>query len=128
MSAGLGLFIGNSDDGTGFASRKSKTIEERSGIESGFSGGICMATISLRNTFQYLKFGRPVEDLDERAFGKKLGLLTKLIGCSHERISRPFGEGKASYRSCLSCGARKPFDPETLETSKTFYCAPVVRV
>ena len=86
-----------------------------------------MATISLRNTFQHIGLGRHREQLDERAFGKKLGLLTKLIGCSHERISRPFGSGKASYRSCLSCGARKPFNTETLETSSTFYCPPVIR-
>lgn len=86
-----------------------------------------MTTISLRNTFQYIRSGRQEEQLDERVFGKKLGLLTRLIGCSHERISRPFGEGKSTYRSCLSCGARKPFDTETLETSKTFYCPPAVQ-
>lgn len=85
-----------------------------------------MATISLRNTFQQIGSGRK-ERLDERAFGKKLGLLTKLVGCQHPRISRPFGTGEASYRSCLSCGARKPFNPRTLETSNTFYCPPVIQ-
>ena len=74
-----------------------------------------MATISLKNTFQQIGL-RTKEQLDERAFGKKLGIVTRLVGCRHTRISRPFGSGEASYRSCLSCGARKPFNPRTLET------------
>ena len=85
-----------------------------------------METISLRNTFQKIGLGTK-EQPDERAFGKKLGLVTRLVGCRHERISRPFGSGNGSYRSCLSCGARKPFNPRTLETSSTFYCPPEIR-
>ena len=54
-----------------------------------------MTTTSLRNTFQQFGFGTK-EQLDENAFARKLGLLAKLVGCRHERISRPFGEGNGS--------------------------------
>ncbi|MGI8468819.1 MAG: hypothetical protein ACR2N3_10225 [Pyrinomonadaceae bacterium] len=60
-------------------------------------------------------------------FGKRVGLMAKLFGCWHEDISRPFVQGKIAYRSCLQCGARKQFNPETLETYGSFYFPPIVR-
>jgi len=57
-------------------------------------------------------------------FGKKLGLLAKLFGCPHKSLSRPFSHGTVGYRTCLKCGARKKFNPETLETSGGFYYPP----
>ena len=63
--------------------------------------------------------------LDPRVFGEKFGLTAALFGCWHENVSRPFGEGEKLYRSCLQCGARTPFNPETLETDGTFYYPPV---
>ncbi|MGI9036364.1 MAG: hypothetical protein ACR2GD_10045 [Pyrinomonadaceae bacterium] len=59
-------------------------------------------------------------------FGKKMGLAAKLFGCWHDDLSRPFTHGKIAYRSCLKCGARKQFNPETLETYGSFYFPPVV--
>ena len=59
------------------------------------------------------------------AFGNKIGLFGKLFGCWHNNISRPFVRGNVGYRSCLHCGARKQFNPETLETHGTFYFPPV---
>jgi hypothetical protein len=58
--------------------------------------------------------------------GRKMGLLAKLFGCRHNNISRPFTHGKISYRICLECGARRQFNPETLETEGSFYFAPAV--
>lgn len=52
---------------------------------------------------------------------KKVGFLAKIFGCGHQDLSRPFSNGKAGYRTCLSCGARKHFNPETLETFGDFY-------
>ena len=63
--------------------------------------------------------------LKAEAFGRKLGLITRLIGCSHKNVSRPFVEGNIGYKSCLSCGARKHFDPETFKSNGVFYYPPV---
>lgn len=60
-----------------------------------------------------------------KVFGRKIGLISRLIGCSHKNLSRPFIEGNAAYKSCLSCGARKHFDPETFESDGNFYYPPV---
>jgi hypothetical protein len=67
------------------------------------------------------------ENIDSRVFGKKLGLISRIIGCPHKDVGRPFVEGKTGYRSCLGCGARKPFNTETLETSAAFYCPPPIQ-
>lgn len=70
----------------------------------------------------------PNFDADEKVFGKKLGLLSRIIGCSHKNLSRPFVESGVGYKSCLNCGARSPFDPVTFTTNGKFYSAPVKRV
>ncbi len=62
------------------------------------------------------------------AFGKKLGLLAKLFGCPHRNVSRPFSHGGVGYRTCLQCGARRKFDPETRETFGSFYYPPPARL
>ena len=66
-------------------------------------------------------------EIDNSVFGNKLGLAAKFFGCRHNNMSRPFGMGKASYRACLQCGARKQFNPETLETKGSFYFPPVIK-
>ncbi|MBA2736638.1 MAG: hypothetical protein H0U50_07640 [Pyrinomonadaceae bacterium] len=58
-------------------------------------------------------------------FGRKVGLLTKLFGCGHPNLSRPFSRGRLGYRTCLCCGARKQFNPETLTTFGGFYYPPI---
>ncbi len=86
-------------------------------------------TSTLLNGFQLLtnvKTKRS-DSVDSRVFGRRLGLITRIIGCQHKSISRPFVEGKTGYRSCLSCGARKQFNPDTLETYPGFYCPPVIK-
>jgi hypothetical protein len=57
-------------------------------------------------------------------FVTKAGLLSKLFGCGHAELSRPFSKGKIGYRSCLKCGAIKQFNPETLKTFGAFYYPP----
>ncbi len=78
-----------------------------------------MATTLIQN-----RFGKDV--VDHKFFGNKVGLLIRLFGCGHQQLSRPFSRGKSGYRACLGCGARKPFNPETLESSGTFYYPPMV--
>lgn len=56
-----------------------------------------------------------------KIFGKKIGLLASLFGCSHARLSRPFSHDSVGYRTCLSCGAKKKFDLNTRTTSASAY-------
>ena len=62
---------------------------------------------------------------DKNFSGVKVGLFSKIFGCKHQDLSRPFSNGKIGYRVCLMCGARKRFNAETLETFGGFYFAPV---
>lgn len=79
-----------------------------------------------KDVFGIRKNNKKVE-LNKNVFGKKIGLFTSLFGCWHEEISRPFTENKTAYRACLNCGARKPFDSETLVTDNNFYYPPIVK-
>ena len=65
-------------------------------------------------------------EIDHSVFGEKLSLAAKLFGCWHRNISRPFTQESVAYRSCLDCGARKQFNPETLKTYGDFYFPPVI--
>ena len=66
--------------------------------------------------------------VNDEVFGKKLGLMTRLFGCQHSNVGRPFGNSKVGYRACMSCGARRQFDPDTLETFGAFYAPPAAQV
>ena len=73
--------------------------------------------------------GRIAESVLNRtngAFGNRIGFLGKLFGCWHKNLGRPFTNRMASYRACLSCGARKEFDAKTLETFGPYYYPPPV--
>ena len=88
-----------------------------------------MATVFLPNKLLTLnnRKNKDTNNIDSFVFGRKLGLMTKLFGCWHDNISRPFVQGKTAYRSCLQCGARKQFNPETLETHGNYYFPPVIK-
>ena len=64
-------------------------------------------------------------NIDKGVFGEKVGFFSKIFGCGHQDLSRPFSNGKFGYRVCLQCGARRQFNTETLETFGSFYFAPV---
>ena len=84
-----------------------------------------MTSFALQNVFRNVRSRETV--LDEKVFGKKLGLVSRLLGCSHPRLTRPFSTGGSAYLSCLECGARKHFNARTLETSRSFYQPPEIR-
>ncbi len=86
-----------------------------------------MAIALLQKSFQILEKKLQKNQIDNRVFGEKIGLAASLFGCWHNKITRPFMEGKIGYRTCLNCGARKPFDTETLQTAGKFYYPPVVK-
>jgi len=84
-----------------------------------------MANVLFLSKFQSLAHKNI--NLDPSVFGKKMGFMAKLFGCWHKNLSRPFTQHKTAYRSCLDCGARKQFNPETLETHGKFYFPPIVK-
>lgn len=86
-----------------------------------------MTTTTLLDAFQSFANKKNQAAVDERVFGPKLDLVTRLFGCRHQNVGRPFNSGKTAYRSCLGCGARKRFNTETLETHGTFYFPPEIR-
>ena len=86
-----------------------------------------MATAVVQSRFRTLLNKKRANRVDKGVFGKKVGVIAKLFGCWHENISRPFVQDNTSYRTCLDCGARKQFNPETLETHGTFYFPPIVK-
>ncbi len=87
-----------------------------------------MANELVNGKFQLLTslFGKG-RNFDKKINGEKVGLFSKIFGCGHQDLSRPFSHGKFGYRACLRCGARKQFNVETLETFGSFYFAPVER-
>ena len=66
--------------------------------------------------------------VDNKLFGKKVGIFSKIFGCGHPNLSRPFSRGRLGYRTCLRCGARKQFNPETLTTFGGFYYPPISKL
>jgi len=86
-----------------------------------------MATAIAQSKFKVLLNKKRAKRIDKGVFGKKVGVIAKLFGCWHENVSRPFVQDKIAYRSCLNCGARKQFNPDTLETYGKFYFPPTVR-
>ena len=85
-----------------------------------------MASVLINGKFRGITslFGKG-KHINKGTFGEKVGFLSKIFGCGHQDLSRPFSNGKIGYRVCLQCGARKQFNPETLETFGSFYFAPV---
>ena len=82
-----------------------------------------MTTKILRNKFQTLihRKDEHARDSNTFAFGRKIPLMAKLFGCRHGNLGRPFASSEIAYRSCLKCGARRQFNPDTLETYGKFY-------
>jgi len=89
-----------------------------------------MAITLIQNSYRTVtnKFVEPKAIVEQKVFGEKVGLIAKLFGCGHRNLSRPFSRLKIGYRNCLSCGARKQFNTETLETFGTFYYPPIDEV
>ena len=54
----------------------------------------------------------------------KIGVgLSRLFGCWHSEMSRPFSNKGQSYRTCLACGARRQFNTRSWKTQGSFYYA-----
>lgn len=88
-----------------------------------------MTTTLLRNKFQALipKKGEQTKNSNTFAFGRKISFMAKLFGCWHGNIGRPITIGETAYRSCLNCGARRQFNPDTMETHGNFYYPSIIK-
>jgi hypothetical protein len=53
------------------------------------------------------------------------GWLARLFGCRHRNMSPPFTGGEETYRSCMSCGARRLFNVERGRMTGAYYYAPL---
>jgi hypothetical protein len=47
--------------------------------------------------------------------------LKRVFGCWHREMSLPFTRGNETYRTCISCGARRRFDLERWTMVGEFY-------
>lgn len=47
--------------------------------------------------------------------------VVSLFGCWHRRMSWPITRDRQTYRSCLTCGMCRDFDPKTWKTFGSFY-------
>lgn len=50
-----------------------------------------------------------------------LSWLTRVFGCWHQEMSRPFTLRAKSYQVCLECGAHRRFNPQTWELTGPYY-------
>ena len=48
-------------------------------------------------------------------------MITRVFGCWHSEMSRPFTRDGESYRACLECGARRDFNPTKWEMVGAYY-------
>lgn len=53
--------------------------------------------------------------------GKIAGLMARVFGCRHAKLSRPFSRDGRAYRSCLHCGAHRQFNLGNWEMQGGFY-------
>ena len=51
--------------------------------------------------------------------------LSRLFGCRHRHMSPPFTWAEETYRSCMSCGARRLFDVARGRMTGAYYYAPI---
>ena len=80
----------------------------------------------MQAVFEQNYIAKEIINKTDSSFGEKIGVFAKLFGCWHQKLSRPFTNGKESYRACLHCGARQKFDAEQMRTTKSFYYPPTI--
>lgn len=48
-------------------------------------------------------------------------LFSRLTGCWHRKLTRPFTHGRRTYRVCVRCGMQRNFDLKTWKSKGRFY-------
>ena len=59
--------------------------------------------------------------LTDEVFGKRVGLLARMFGCYHRRMSRPVTTGNLTYQYCPACGIRRKYDAVTFTPERELY-------
>ncbi len=54
-------------------------------------------------------------------FAPITGVLRRVFGCWHLHLTLPFTRDNETYRTCVSCGARRRFDLQRWEMVGDFY-------
>lgn len=80
----------------------------------------------MRKNLEQTRIAKETIERTEKEFGEKIGLIGKVFGCWHKRLSRPFSNRNAAYRTCLDCGARRQFDAINLKTFGPYYYPPAI--
>ena len=65
--------------------------------------------------------GMDVWGLVSDRFAQVKSLLSRGLGCWHLEMSLPFSRENETYRTCVSCGARRRFDLERWAMVGDFY-------
>lgn len=60
-------------------------------------------------------------NVQEEIFGEKLGLIARVFGCRHSRMSMPVTTKEITYRFCPTCGIRRIYDLETFRLQGSYY-------
>ena len=60
-------------------------------------------------------------NVHEEIFGEKVGLIARVFGCRHSRMSMPVTTKDVTYRFCPTCGIRRRYDLETSRLRGSYY-------
>lgn len=71
---------------------------------------------------------KAIDITSEELRGRKIGIVGKIFGCWHKRLTKPMTSERTTYRACLDCGARKNFDAVTFRSSGSFYYPPTAGI
>lgn len=58
---------------------------------------------------------------NNEVFGKSVGIMSRVFGCWHRRMSRPVTTKNTTYRFCPSCGIRRAYDIKEFKFKGKFY-------
>ena len=81
----------------------------------------------MENVIVQSEFGQRVLDnsievnVEKEIFGKKVGLIARIFGCKHMRMSMPVTTKEITYRFCPTCGIRRRYDLETSRLQGSYY-------
>ena len=68
--------------------------------------------------------GMDIWALTSARFAPITGILRRAFGCWHHQMSLPFTRDNETYRTCVSCGARRRFDLDQWAMVGDFYDPP----
>ena len=61
---------------------------------------------------------------ESEIFGQKAGIISRVFGCWHLKMSRPVTTKNTTYRFCPKCGMRRKYNLETFQSQGSFYSPP----